>query len=130
MGIPEQTKAAIDRWHEVVNTRDLTAVRRAAVDPIVVSGPKGAGRISSDEFADWIIRSGIEMRARSYHPVTDRLMVVEQDARWPRNTEWTRVATVFRTTGERVSAALRFPDLGAALDFAHTYAELAATEQA
>ena len=39
------------------------------------------------------------------------------------------VATVFRATGDRVSAALRFPDLRAALDFAHLYAELAATDQ-
>jgi hypothetical protein len=128
MSTAARTEAAIDRWHQVVNTKDLSGVPDAVCDPIVVSGPKGAGRISSDEFADWITRSGVELRPRSHHPVTDRVMVVEEDARWPRNAGWTRIATVFRATGDRVSAALRFPDLRSALEFAHMYAELSATE--
>jgi hypothetical protein len=130
MNTPQRTEAAINRWHEAVNSGDLAAARRVATDPIVVRGPKGAGRITGAEFADWITRSGIEMRPRSYHPVTDRVMVVEQDSRWPQSTGWTRVATVFRATDDRVSAALRFPDLRAALDFAQAYAELAATDRA
>jgi hypothetical protein len=129
MGTAQRTEAAINRWHEVVNNRDLAAARRAAADPIVVSGPKGAGRISADEFADWVARSGITMRPRSYHPITERVMVVEQDVRWPQSTGWTSVATVFRASGDRVSAALRFPDVRGALDFASMYAELAATER-
>ncbi len=56
-------------------------------------------------------------------------LVVEQDARWPKNTAWTRVATVFRVTDMRVSAALRFADLRTALEFAYLYRELAATER-
>jgi len=122
-------EAAIERWHEAVNDKDLDTARRAVCDPIVVNGPKGAGPITPDGFADWISRSGIELRPKASYPINDRVMVVEQDARWPQNTEWTRVATVFRVTGDRISAALRFPDLRSALDFAHLYAELAATEQ-
>jgi hypothetical protein len=122
------TELAVGRWHDAVNAGDLTAARLAVTDPIVVSGPQGAGPITSAGFADWITRSGVRLRARSWHPVSDRVLVVEQDARWPQDGDWTSVATVFRATGDRVSAALRFPDLRTALTFAQLYAELAATE--
>jgi hypothetical protein len=122
------TEAAVGRWHDAVNAGDLTAARLAVTDPIVVSGPQGAGPITGDGFAGWITRSGVRLRARSWHPVSDRVLVVEQDARWPQDTDWVAVATVFRATGDRVSAALRFPDLRTALDFARLYADLAATE--
>lgn len=134
MSIAQQTEAAISRWHEVVNSADAGAARQAVTDPVVVEGPKGAGPITPDGFADWITRSGIELRPRSYHPISDRVMVVEQDARWPQSVpdaggaQWARVATMFRVSGDRVSAVLRFPDLHAALAFAATYAHLAATE--
>jgi hypothetical protein len=128
MEVPRRARAAIDHWHRAVNGKDLTAARRAAADPIVVSGPRGTSRITGDQFTDWIVQSGIEMRALTYHPVSDRVVVVEQDVRWPSSTGWTGLATVFRTSGDRVSAALRFPNLDAALDFARTYVELAATE--
>jgi hypothetical protein len=55
-------------------------------------------------------------------------MVVEQDATWPESTSPTRVATLFRVTGNRVSAALRLPDLVSALELAYIYREMAATE--
>jgi hypothetical protein len=122
------TEAAIVTWHEVVNAADLEAARRVVTDPIVVSGPKGAGPISPDGFVDWIARSGIALRARSYHPISTRVFVVEQDALWPKDTAWTRVATMFRVTDTRVSAALRFADVHSALNFAYLYRELAATE--
>jgi hypothetical protein len=122
------TETAVGRWHDAVNAGDPAAARLAVTDPIVVSGPHGAGPITGDGFADWITRSGVRLRARSWHPVSDRVIVVEQDARWPQDPEWRGVATVFRATGERVSAALRFPDLRTALDFAQLYAALAATE--
>ncbi|MEU6998742.1 hypothetical protein [Nonomuraea sp. NPDC046570] len=128
MHTSERTEAAIGRWHEAVNRADLDAARLAVADQIVVNGPKGAGAVTPDGFADWIIRSGIQMRPRSWHPISDRVLVVEQDARWPQNEAWSRVATAFRVTGDRVSAALRFPDLRAALEFAYIYTELAATE--
>lgn len=122
------TENAIGRWHEVVNSKDLDGACRAVSDPIVVNGPKGVGPITPAGFADWITRSGIEMRAKSWHPINDRVMVVEQEARWPQSKGWSRLATVFRATDDRVSAALRFPDLRAALTFAYLCAELAATE--
>jgi hypothetical protein len=102
---------AVARWHAAVN------------------GPWGAGPLAPAEFADWVARSGITMRAVSHHPVGDRVLVVEQEVRWPASPGWTEVATVFRlaTDGTRVSAALRFPDL-AALAFARLYAALAGTE--
>lgn len=122
------TENAIGRWHEVVNSKDLDGACRAVSDPIVVNGPKGVGPITPAGFADWITRSGIEMRAKSWHPINDRVMLVEQEARWPQSKGWSRLATVFRATDDRVSAALRFPDLRAALTFAYLCAELAATE--
>jgi hypothetical protein len=123
-------EAAVARWHDAVNDRDLEAARSAVTDPVVVNGPKGAATITPDGFADWILRSGLSVEARSWHPVTDRVLVVEQDARWPQSPDRAQVATVFRVSGDRVSAALRFADLPAAIDFAVLYPALAATEQA
>ncbi|MFD9942855.1 hypothetical protein ACFWYW_54205 [Nonomuraea sp. NPDC059023] len=128
MSTSERTEAAVGRWHEVVNGGDLDGVRAVVADPVVVNGPKGSGPITPGDFAGWIVRSGIELRPRSWHPVNERVVVVEQDARWPQDREWSRVATVFRASGDRVSAALRFPELRAALEFARLYADLAATE--
>lgn len=73
-------------------------------------------------------RSGIKLIPRSWHPVSERLMVVEEDATWPESTGPTRVATVFRTSGGKVTAALRLPDLKAALELAYICREMAATE--
>src|SRR5689334_2894465 len=120
--------AAVSRWHEAVNQRDLSMAQRAVTDPIVVSGPRGTGPVTAEQFAQWILNSGIELRPRSQHDISDRVVVVEQEARWPESANWVGVATVFRATGDRVSAALRFPDLATALAFATTYVELAATE--
>ena len=121
-------EAAINRWHVSVNDGDRDAVARAVTDPVVVLGPKGAGSIPPVAFADWVERSGIKLTPRSWHPVSDRLMVVEEDAAWPQSTSPTRVATVFRVTGEHVSAALRLPDLRSALEQASICREMAATE--
>jgi hypothetical protein len=121
-------EAAVNRWPAAVNDGDPAAAEAAVSDPIVVLGPKGAGPIGPAAFAEWVARSGIRLVPRSWHPVSHRLMVVEQDATWPESTAPTRVATVFRTTGDRVSAALRLPDLRAALELAHICRELAATE--
>lgn len=124
----EQTERSVVRWHEIVNAADLDAAGEAVTDPIVVNGPKSAGPISPAEFAEWITRSGIQLTPRSYHPISEHVLVVEQDARWPQDTASTQVATVFRAHEGRVSAALRFPTLAEALEFAFLYRELAATE--
>ena len=121
-------ESAINSWHEAVNNGDPTQAAAAVSDPIVVLGPKGAGPISPTDFAGWVERSGIRLVARSWHPVSDRLMVVEQDAWWPESAGPTRVATVFRVTGAKVSAALRLPDLGSALELAFICREMAASE--
>lgn len=121
-------ESAINRWHEAVNDGDLHGAVGAVSDPVVVFGPKGAGPITPDGFADWVERSGISLVPRSWHPVSERLMVVEQDATWPASTSPTRVATLFRVTGSKVSAALRLPDLKSALELAYICRELAATE--
>jgi hypothetical protein len=115
---------AVNRWHEAVNRRSADEARATVTDPVVVLGPKGAGRIGADDFVDWIDRSGITLTARSWHPVGDRFLVVEQDARWPADDGPTLVATVFRSTCGRVSAALRLPDLRSALDLALICSEL------
>ncbi|MEU4455251.1 hypothetical protein AB0F44_28235 [Nocardioides sp. NPDC023903] len=118
---------AINEWHASVNAGDLQRSARAVGDPIVVLGPKGAGPITPAQFADWVQRSGIKLIPRSWHPVSERLMVVEEDATWP-ETEPTPVATVFRASAGKVTAALRLPDLKAALELAYICREMAATE--
>jgi hypothetical protein len=110
-------EAVISRWHAAVNSGDVTGV---VTDPVLVLGPRGTGPISPAEFADWVTRSGIHLVPRAWHPVGERLMVVEQDATWPASTAPTRVATVFRTSGDRVSAVLRLPSLQEALNLAAT----------
>lgn len=121
-------EGAVNRWHEQVNAGDLEAVVGVVSDPVVVLGPKGAGPITPAGFADWVERSGIRLVPRSWHPVSERLMVVEEDASWPESSAPTRVATLFRVTGDKVSAALRLPDLKQALELAYICRELAATE--
>jgi hypothetical protein len=128
MSTPADAEAAVTRWHEAVNSGDPARARVVVADPIVVNGPRGAGPITPDDFAEWVVRSGITLTPRSYHPVSDRILVVEQDAVWPQDEAATRVATMFRASGGRVSAALRFPALPDALEFAHLYRDLVATE--
>lgn len=122
------TETAIVRWHDVVNRHDLAAAIGTVTNPVVINGPKGVGPITDESFVEWISRSGITLRPLSYHLITERVIVVEQDARWPADAEPTRLATLFRATGDQVSAALRFPALRPALEFAYLYTELAATE--
>ncbi|PRX44919.1 hypothetical protein B0I33_11017 [Prauserella shujinwangii] len=119
---------AVNRWHATVNEGDLARAKEAVSDPVVVLGPKGAGPISPEQFAGWVDRSGITLVPRAWHPISDRLMVVEEDATWPGSTGPACVATVFRVTGRKVSAVLRLPDLTSALELAHLCRELAATE--
>jgi hypothetical protein len=119
---------AIAEWHASVNDGDPRRSARAVGDPVVVMGPKGAGPITPEQFAGWVERSGIKLVPRSWHPVSDRLMAVEEDATWPGGAEPTRVATVFRVTGGKVTAALRLPDLKSALELACLCREMAATE--
>ncbi|RSN25674.1 hypothetical protein DMC61_28295 [Amycolatopsis sp. WAC 04169] len=121
-------ETAINEWHESVNEGDLRRAADAVGDPVVVLGPKGAGPITSAQFADWVDRSGIRLKPRSWHPVSDHLMVVEEDATWPESAGPTRVATVFRVGGGKVTAALRLPDLKSALELAYICREMAATE--
>lgn len=123
-----EMEQAINEWHEAVNVGDLRRSAAVVGDPVVVLGPKGAGPISPSEFADWVERSGIRLNPRSWHPISERLMVVEEDATWPANQKPTRVATVFRVGGGKVTAALRLPDLRSALDLAYICREMAATE--
>ncbi|MFE1644142.1 hypothetical protein ACFM35_01010 [Microbacterium sp. P01] len=124
----EESEAAIARWHDAVNRKDLAAALGTVTNPIVINGPKGAGPITDEGFVEWVTRSGITLHPRSFHPITQRVIVVEQDARWPEDSSSTRLATLFRASGGRVSAALRFPALRPALEFAYLYTELAATE--
>ncbi|MBB4935505.1 hypothetical protein F4561_006399 [Lipingzhangella halophila] len=111
-----------------MNDGDLRRSARAVGDPIVVLGPKGAGPITPEQFAEWVERSGIKLIPRSWHPVSERLMVVEEDATWPENKAPTRVATVFRVSGGKVTAALRLSDLKSALELAYICREMAASE--
>lgn len=55
-------------------------------------------------------------------------MVVGEDTTWPENQTPTCVATVFRVADGKVTAALRLPDLRAALDLAYICREMVAKE--
>ncbi|MFB9883922.1 hypothetical protein ACFFMN_38930 [Planobispora siamensis] len=121
-------EAAINEWHASVNDGDLERSARAVGDSIIVLGPKGVGPITPGQFAQWVERSGITLQPRSWHPVGERLMVVEEDAAWPGSEAPTRVATVFRVADGKVTAALRLPDLKQALELAYICREMAATE--
>lgn len=55
-------------------------------------------------------------------------MVVEEEATWPESKAPTRVATVFRASDGKVTAALRLPDLTSALEPAYVCREMAASE--
>ncbi|GAA1785823.1 MULTISPECIES: hypothetical protein [Streptomonospora] len=121
-------EAAVNEWHASVNDGDPERSASAVGDPVVVLGPKGAGPITPAQFAEWVERSGITLAPRSWHPVSERLMVVEEDAAWPQSTAPTRVATVFRVAGDKVTASLRLPDLASALELAYICREMAATE--
>jgi hypothetical protein len=121
-------RAAIDEWHASVNGGDRDRSAAAVGNPVVVLGPRGAGPITPEQFAEWVQRSGITLVPRSWHPVSERLVVVEEDATWPGSAAPTRVATVFRVAGEKVTAALRLPDLESALGLASVCREMAATE--
>jgi hypothetical protein len=121
-------EAAVNEWHASVNDGSAARSAMAVGDPVVVLGPRGAGPVTPEQFAEWVERSGIKLVPRSWHPVSERLMVVEEDATWPESNDPTRVATVFRVAGDRVTAALRLPDLKSALELAHICHEMAATE--
>jgi hypothetical protein len=120
-------EAVIVNWHHAINTADLGRARQTVSDPIVVSGPKGSSAISAEEFTDWMIHSGIRLEPVNWHPVSGDIAVVEQDATWPEAPDPVRVATMFRTAGGRVSAALRFPDVEQALAFATLHVALMET---
>lgn len=123
-------ETALNNWHAAINQHDLNAAQRSVIDPVVVNGPQGAGRISSSDFAAWIERSGISMRPVSWHPVSERLTVVEQHATWPDDVDGARVATCFLTSRGRVAAALRYPTLREALDMAYVLSEVLENEKA
>lgn len=128
MELESDLEEAINEWHASVNASDLQRSAGVVGDPVVVLGPKGAGQITPAQFAEWVDRSGIKLIPRSWHPVSKRLMVVEQDATWPESMEAIRVATVFRASGGKITAALRLPHLKDALELAYIYREMAATE--
>ena len=120
-------ETVIRGWHDAVNTGNLDRAREIVSNPLVVTGPRGSGAISANDFAYWVTRSGIRLQPVTWHPVSDGITVVEQDATWPEAPEAVRVATMFRVSHGRVSAALRFPDLEEALAFATRHVALVET---
>lgn len=121
-------QAAVEEWHASVNAGSPARAAGAVGGAVVVLGPKGAATITPEQFAEWVERSGITLVPRSWHPVGERLVVVEEDATWPESTAPARVATVFRVAGGKVTAVLRRPDLQSALEPAYVCREMAATE--
>jgi ketosteroid isomerase-like protein len=110
-----EVEDVVRRWHAAVNSGDPARAAAAVSDPVTVLGPRGAGPIGRAEFGDWVTRSGITLTPRSWHPTGDGVVVVEQDAVWAGGGEPAVVASVFRVTGDLVSAVARYPDLASAL---------------
>lgn len=127
LGMESSLEEAVNEWHASVNDGDLQRCARAVGDPVVVLGPKGAGPNTPEQFAEWVERSGIKLVPRSWHPISEHLLVVEEDATWPESKAPTRVSTIFRVSGGKVTAALRLPDLKSALELAYICREMAAT---
>lgn len=119
---------AVGRWHAAVAAGDVHAAAASITDPVVVSGPRGVGRIAAAEFAAWTERSGVRLDARRWHVVGDRVTVVEQHATWPEDPDGAAVATCFVTAGDRVCAALRYPSVEEALQVASALAEVLALD--
>jgi hypothetical protein len=122
------TEAAIIEWHASVNDGEPQQSAKAVGDPIVALRPDGAGPITPEQFADWVERSGIKLAPRSWHSISERLMVVEEDATWPESKAATRMATAFRVTGGKATASLRLPELRHALELTYICREMAASE--
>ena len=116
------------RWHAALDAGDAEAAVGTVTDPLVVSGPRGAGPIAAAEFAGWMERSGVRLEARAWHAVGTRVTVVEQHATWPGDADGADVATCFVTAGGRVCAALRYPSADEALQVASAVAEVLALE--
>lgn len=57
----EHIEPAINEWHASVNSGDLRRSARAVGDPVVVLGPKGAGPITAEQFAEWVERSALDL---------------------------------------------------------------------
>ncbi|MGY1740962.1 MULTISPECIES: hypothetical protein [unclassified Blastococcus] len=126
----EAMRAAVRRWHAAVGSGDPGAAVTAVTDPVVVSGPRGAGRVAAAEFVGWIERSGVRLEPRAEHAVGERVAVVEQHATWPEDPGGADVATCFVTAGDRVCAALRYPSAEEALRVAGALAEVLALDPA
>lgn len=115
----------IAAWHDAVDARDLAAARALVTDPVDVSGPRGARSVSADEFADWIVRSGIRLRRVSDHPIDGTTMVVAQEATWPDSDPGAApasVATLFRARDGAIAVVHRFDSLEDALHAAGRHA--------
>jgi hypothetical protein len=114
--------APVRAWHRAVNAGDTDAARAVSADGIVMGGPKGE-TTGVATLVEWVGQSGIHLEPVDWHPVDGTTVVVEQDATWPGTgaagpqpgTAPVRVATLFRTDGQRVTAALRFDGLHEAL---------------
>ena len=126
MGEEPNWEVAVSNWHEAVNGGDLAWAVEVVTDPVEVLGPRGAGIISATEFAGWVERSHISLEPYAWHPIADRVTVVQQRATWAEGDERTEpvdVVTVFVTAGVRIAAALRFDDLDTAMAVARARME-------
>ncbi|MBL8215043.1 MAG: nuclear transport factor 2 family protein [Bryobacterales bacterium] len=104
----------VREWHRAVNHRDFEALRAVVAEDIEMRGPKGA-ETGAGTLIEWVERSGIQLVANAYHPVSESAVIVEQDASWP-GSALMRVATLFRLKDDRITYAERFTSLDAARD--------------
>lgn len=113
----------IRAWHEVVNRGASGSAATVATHDVTVGGPRGAAE-GLGVLEGWIAGAGIHLVPVAWHEVSGRVVVVEEDATWPRRpgadpgAPAIRVATAYAVRDGKVAAILRHDSLEAAMDAA------------
>jgi hypothetical protein len=116
----------VEAWHRAVNARVAEAAVAVATPDVRLGGPRGSAE-GSEVLRRWVEEAGLRLDPVACHAVSDRVVVVEEDATWPHRPGPSgapvRVATVYAVRDGRVAAVLRHDGLAAALDAAGRLSE-------
>src|SRR5215211_5199411 len=113
MSITVPSSSVIERFHHAVNKCDADAAAKLVTDDVEVGGPRGSAR-GVAALRGWVEHAGIQLTAGRTYRRGD-IVVVAQTARWSGDDTTHAIATVFRLSGDLISAAIRYDDLAAAL---------------
>ena len=111
----------VEAWHRAVNARDAKAAVAVATPDLRLGGPRGSAE-GLEVLRRWVEEAGILLAPVAWHRVSDRVVVVEEDATWPLRPDPSdapvRVATVYAVRDGRIAAVLRHDGLEAAMEAA------------